>query len=203
MRTGSGTSAGRRLSSGGGVGSGSTRTAGRAGGAAAVGGSTVTIFGTIRGVSGAGGGSRTATCWSGVSGGVSATSGSGSGAGSGAASGAGSGAGAGRARGGVAGAVSSRGASAVACAASKSASETKLTSVTRIVSRSRGPNHGSPKTASAMKAPWPMAEILVPVRIARAQPSEPSNFGPPCSVTSPMLRKPLAFSAPITCITPS
>ena len=28
-------------------------------------------------------------------------------------------------------------------------------------------------------------------------------FGPPCSVTSPISLKPLAFSAPITCITPS
>ncbi len=79
----------------------------------------------------------------------------------------------------------------------------KLTSVTRIGARSSGPNHGTPTSASTISTPWPASETRVPVFIAKGQPSRPSNRGPPCSVTSPMSLKPLAFSAPITCITPS
>ena len=94
-----------------------------------------------------------------------AGSGAGSGTGSARAASAGF---AGRGAGGFAGASSSRGASRAAdCAASKSASLMKLTSVTRIGSRSRGPNHGRPKTASAIRTPCPIAEILVPVSIVR------------------------------------
>ena len=37
-----------------------------------------------------------------------------------------------------------------------------------IASRSRGPNQGSPTTASTTRAPCPAAEIFVPVRIARS-----------------------------------
>ena len=65
--------------------------------------------------------------------------------------------------GGSGGAAVSRGASAEAWAAANSASVTKLTSVTRIASRSEGFSQGRPQTASAISAAWPAAETIAPV----------------------------------------